>query len=151
MASGSGRSQGPTQRPSKYPGERLGRPQYGPGSVARVVRRAIALCLDWLIASILANFVTGSWYPADNAKPLHQLVVYIIWVLLMIVTVPLLGGTIGHRCCGLAVTPLSGGWPGVWRPFVRALMLALVIPALVWDSDQRGFHDRIAKTVLVRS
>jgi len=25
-----------------------------------------------------------------------------------------------------------------------------VIPVLVWDSDQRGFHDKIAGTVLVR-
>jgi hypothetical protein len=26
-----------------------------------------------------------------------------------------------------------------------------VIPVLVWDSDQRGFHDKIAGTVLIRA
>jgi hypothetical protein len=26
----------------------------------------------------------------------------------------------------------------------------LVLPALVWDSDQRGFHDKVAGTVLIR-
>jgi hypothetical protein len=24
------------------------------------------------------------------------------------------------------------------------------VPALVWDSDQRGFHDKVAGTVLLR-
>jgi len=69
----------------------------------------------------------------------------------MIIEVPILGGTIGHRILGMAVTPLSGGWPGLWRPVVRAVLLGLVIPALVWDSDSRGFHDKIAGTVLIRA
>ena len=29
-------------------------------------------------------------------------------------------------------------------------MKVIVIPALVWDSDQRGFHDKVAGTVLIR-
>jgi len=33
---------------------------------------------------------------------------------------------------------------------VRSVLLGLAIPALVWDSDQRGFHDKIAGTVLIR-
>ena len=33
----------------------------------------------------------------------------------------------------------------------NALLLIIVIPALVWDSDQRGFHDKGAGTVLIRS
>jgi len=46
---------------------------------------------------------------------------------------------------------LSGGWVGLWRPVVRSILLILVIPAIVWDSDQRGFHDKIAGTVLLRT
>jgi hypothetical protein len=34
---------------------------------------------------------------------------------------------------------------------VRSLLLGIVIPALVWDSDQRGFHDKVAGTVLIRA
>jgi hypothetical protein len=34
---------------------------------------------------------------------------------------------------------------------VRSVLLMIVIPALVWDSDHRGFHDKIAGTVLVRA
>jgi hypothetical protein len=33
---------------------------------------------------------------------------------------------------------------------VRTALLMVVVPALVWDSDQRGFHDKVAGTVLIR-
>ena len=136
---------------SKYPGERLGRPQTGQGSIARFGRRFVALFIDWMLATLIVNAVTGSWSSVQNAQPAHQLFVYGVWLALMVVTVPLAGGTLGHRLCGMAVTPLSGGWPGLWRPAVRALLLALLIPALVWDSDSRGFHDKVAGTLLVRT
>jgi uncharacterized RDD family membrane protein YckC len=137
--------------PSSFPGERLGLPQQGPRSVARIGRRLIALVIDWMLASLIANLISGSWDASVNARPLHQLLVYGVWVALMIVEVPILGGTIGHRLCGIAVMPLRGGWTGLWRPLVRALLLGLMVPALVWDSDSRGFHDKVAGTVLVRT
>lgn len=123
--------------------------------MARVGRRIGALFIDWIIASVIAaiidSAVLGGLNSTTYAQPRHQSMVYLVWVLLMIVEVPILGGTIGHRTLGMAVAPVKGGWPGVWRPLVRAVLLALVIPALVWDSDQRGFHDKIAGTVLVRA
>lgn len=137
--------------PSTFLGERLGLPRQGPRSVARIGRRLIALVIDWMLASLIANVISGSWDAAANARPLHQLLVYGLWVALMIVEVPILGGTIGHRLSGIAVAPLRGGWPGLWRPLVRALLLGLLVPALVWDSDSRGFHDKVAGTVLVRT
>jgi hypothetical protein len=39
----------------------------------------------------------------------------------------------------------------MWRPIVRTLLLIVVIPAVVWDADQRGLHDKAAGTVLIRS
>jgi hypothetical protein len=30
------------------------------------------------------------------------------------------------------------------------VLLCLSVPALIWDRDQRGLHDKAAKTVLVR-
>ena len=151
MANNSRPSAQESSRPSRFPGERLGLPAQGPRSVGRVGRRILALIVDWVIAVLLTNALTGSWSAEVNARPVHQLETYGVWVGLMIVVVPILGGTLGHRLTGLAVAPLAGGWPGVWRPAVRALLLALVIPALIWDSDQRGFHDKVAGTVLVRS
>ena len=46
---------------------------------------------------------------------------------------------------------IDGAWVGLWRPIVRTVLLVLVIPAVIWDADQRGLHDKAAGTVLVRS
>jgi hypothetical protein len=34
--------------------------------------------------------------------------------------------------------------------FLRTILIALVIPAVVTDQDGRGLHDRITKTVVVK-
>jgi uncharacterized RDD family membrane protein YckC len=33
---------------------------------------------------------------------------------------------------------------------VRTILLMLLIPAVIWDRDQRGLHDRLARTAVVR-
>ncbi|GAA1564826.1 hypothetical protein ACIFOC_01979 [Leucobacter aridicollis] len=129
--------------PSEYPGERLGLPADGPRSVGRVGRRLVAICIDWALASLPAYLLIGG----PQAMWWHSL----IFMLMQIVFVPTIGGSLGHRIVGLQVVPLAGGWVGIWRPIVRAVLVTLVIPALVWDSDQRGFHDKIAGTVLIRA
>jgi len=131
--------------PSRWPGERLGLPDTGPGSVGRVGRRIAALAIDQVVA-------TGVAFWAFNYTFLDYsgFVVSGVFVLLQIVFIPTIGGSIGHRLTGLRLISLTGGWAGVWRPIVRSVLLGLAIPALVWDSDQRGFHDKVAGTVLIR-
>lgn len=128
--------------PSEWPGERLGLPEEGPRSVARIGRRALAILLDWGIAAVIAALVSGG-----EPGPFLPLGVF---ALMQIVFIPTIGGSIGHRVFGLRVVPISGGWVGLWRPVLRTALILLVIPVLVWDSDQRGFHDKIAGTVLIR-
>ncbi len=43
----------------------------------------------------------------------------------------------------------NGGRLGVARAFVRAVLLALFIPALIMDGDQRGLHDRAAGSIMI--
>ena len=129
--------------PSKWPGERLGLPDTGPLSVARLGRRTLAIAIDWGLALLLANAF------ADGAAV--SMLTLAIFAAAQVVFIPTIGGSIGHRLLGMRVVPLVGGWIGLWRPVVRTLLLVLVIPVIVWDSDQRGFHDKIAGTVLVRA
>lgn len=129
--------------PSKWPGERLGLPESGPRSVARIGRRTLAIIIDWGLALVVGNAV------ADGSAA--SLLTLAIFAAAQLVFIPTIGGSIGHWLLGMRVVPLVGGWIGVWRPAVRTLMLVLVIPVIVWDSDQRGFHDKIAGTVLVRA
>lgn len=131
--------------PSKWPGERLGLPERGSRSVTRIGRRIVAILVDWgiamLIGLLFAPYNTGAYSWAT----------YLVFIVMQVIFIPTIGGSIGHRITGSRVVPLAGGWVGPWRPLVRTLLLALVIPVLVWDSDQRGFHDKIAGTVLVRA
>ncbi|MHA7986629.1 RDD family protein [Rathayibacter sp. CAU 1779] len=127
--------------PSRYPGERLGLPETGPNSVGRAGRRILALVIDWAIASLLS--LAFAHY--DGWATLG------IFALLQYVFIPTIGGSIGHRIVGLRLVALNGKWVGLWRPLVRTVLLCIVIPAVVWDSDQRGFHDKVAGTVLIRA
>ena len=132
--------------PSKWPGERLGLPDKGPGSVARFGRRVLALVLDWFSALLIARLI----FPAVDNQALSAWTL-LIFIVLQIAFIPTIGGSIGHRVCGMRVVTLTGQWVGLWRPVVRTLLLAAIVPLLVWDSDQRAFHDKVAGTVLIRA
>ncbi len=127
-----------------YPGERLGLPESGPRSVARVGRRILALLIDWASAMLVSLLFT----PYESGA--YTWVTPLVFAVLQAVFIPTIGGSVGHRLLGLRVVALVGGWVGLWRPIVRSVLLTLVIPAIVWDSDQRGFHDKVAGTVLLR-
>ena len=61
-----------------------------------------------------------------------------------------LGYSIGHRLLGIQVRKLDGSAPGLLPAVVRTVLLCLVIPAAIFDADQRGLHDRAMGTILVR-
>lgn len=128
--------------PSKWPGERLGLPESGQGSVARVGRRLLAIIIDWALAMVVSSLF--------STPETQGFITLGIFALAQIVFIPTLGGSIGHLLCGMRVVSITGGWVGVWRPIVRTVLLCLVLPVVVWDSDQRGFHDKIPGTVLLR-
>lgn len=131
--------------PSAYPGERLGLPERGAGSVARAGRRILAYITD-LVITFLASFVLFGQLRSEEARFFPLLV----FILLQVLFIPTIGGSLGHRIFGLRIATLTGQWVGFWKPLVRTLLLVLIVPAIVWDSDQRGFHDKVAGTVLLR-
>ncbi len=136
---------------SRYPGERLGLPETGPQSVARVGRRFIAITLDWIISALVLMLITGRDYLTISSSAVGQLQLLGVFVALQILSIWAIGGSMGHRMLRLYVVNVHGGSLTWWRPIVRSVLLALVVPALVWDSDQRGFHDKIAGTLLLKS
>lgn len=69
---------------------------------------------------------------------------------MQIVFLLLLNGGVGHIILRMRLVPIVPGRLSFWRPIVRTLLLCLAIPALIWDRDQRGLHDLVAGTVLVR-
>ena len=125
---------------SKYPGERLGFPESGPGSMARAGRRILAIIIDWTIALLISNvFLSGN--------SMATLAVFAVEQILLIGT---LGYSIGHRAMGIHVVKPDGSAAGPLAALVRTVLLCLVIPAVIFDPDQRGLHDKAMNTVLVR-
>lgn len=125
---------------NEYPGQRLGLAAEGSGSIARMGRRIGAICVDWGIATLFS--VAFFKYDANVS-----LLFFFVEQWLLVST---LGYSVGHRIFGLAVRRLDGKWVGFWRGLIRAGLLCLVIPVAIWDTDQRGLHDKAVGTVLVR-
>ncbi len=136
---------------SDYPGERLGMPASGPGSIARPGRRIGALLIDYTAATIIAiGFLGYDPLALPSEAGWRQFAPMMVFAVLQIVFLPTANGSPGHRMLGMRVQRLDGAWVGLWRPIVRTLLLVFVIPAVIWDADQRGLHDKAAGTVLIR-
>lgn len=134
-----------------YPGQRLGLPREGRGSIARPGRRIAALLIDVASAGLIGFAFFATPDPVTGVPFANPIATNLIFFAVQILFIPLIGGSPGHRLMGMRLELASGGWVGLWRPVVRTLLLAVIIPAVVWDADQRGLHDKAVGTVLVRS
>jgi uncharacterized RDD family membrane protein YckC len=122
-------------------------PERGPGSLAPFGRRVVAVSVDWLVCNVIAAGLMHYRLGEGGLGPFKPLAVFVLMNLLLVGTV---GSTMGHRLLGLRVVRLGGASAGPLLAAIRTVLLAVVIPAVIWDRDTRGFHDKIAGTVLVR-
>jgi uncharacterized RDD family membrane protein YckC len=128
-----------------YRGKRLGLPEEGPGSIAPLGRRFGALAVDWGLCMLIAYglFAHGDRQALSN----WTLACFFVLSLLTVGTV---GSTPGKRIFGLRVIAEDGGRLRLLRVVLRSVLLCLAIPALIWDRDSRGLHDKLARAVQVR-
>lgn len=122
-------------------------PDRGPGSIASLGRRVVAILVDWAVCNVIAVGFLGYRLGAGGLSSFKPLAVFVVMNLLLVGT---LGSTLGHRMLGLRVVRLHEAGAGPLPALIRTILLALVIPAVIWDRDTRGFHDKLAGTVLVR-
>ena len=136
------------QRPpdQDHPGQRLGLPAQGPGSIAPLMRRLVALFIDWF--ACLA--ITAATWGDLQAGGTGQLVTLGIFVLENIVLVATIGSTLGHKVMGLQVIRLDDRPVTLFDAISRSLLIGLAIPALIWDRDLRAMHDWPRRTAIVR-
>jgi uncharacterized RDD family membrane protein YckC len=135
-----------------YPGQDLGLPEFGSGSVAGWSRRLAALVIDWLACTIIA--IAFLYHPqAGHAADVFtqpRLWTPVVFGAEDFLLTALTGVTIGKRLLGLRVVRLDGRPVGL-RALPRTLLLLLVVPAMMMDRDLRGFQDKAAGTVVVRT
>lgn len=141
--------------PAISPPTRLGLPPGGPGSLSTSGPRVLAIVVDLVASSLIAAlFVTRSDLPGAAGHLPGS------WSLLplavdYLVGLGLGGQTLGMHLTGVRVVAVDrSNRPGRTRPLqivVRTVLLFLFIPAVVFDRDGRGFHDRISGTAVVRA
>ena len=129
----------PATGKATYPGQGLGLPEHGPGSVASMPRRVVALFIDWLLSMLIAYWLTHSQF--------WTIVVFAIEVYVLTATT---GFTVGKRLAGIRTVRTNGGLVGFRWALVRTAILLTVIPPLLTDRDLRGLHDRASDTVVIR-
>lgn len=133
---------------SAYPGEKLGLPETGPGSLAPMGRRLGALMVDWLISYGLAALALRFGVFSEH---MLATAVLAIWFVLGVVSVRLFGFTPGQLVLGLRVVTVDGqAAVGIVRAVVRGVLVGTAVPALFTDWDGRGLQDRLTATAVVR-
>jgi uncharacterized RDD family membrane protein YckC len=119
-------------------------PETAASDTAGFGRRFVALLIDWALCTLVASLLVDDL----RANPWPQLGVFIV---VHAFFVGLFGQTPGMwliriRCVSIT----DGGAVGLPRAILRALLLALVIPAMISDGDGRGLHDRAARSIMIR-
>lgn len=125
--------------PNYWPGKRFGLPEDGPRSTPSFSRRILALVIDWVIAMGVA----AVFYGYDGFA------ILIVFIVLNALGGLFFAGSPGHLAAKIRIAPIKGGRLGVIAPLIRPLLIALVLPPLINDEDNRGAHDRLVGTILV--
>ena len=129
-----------------YRGQRLGLPEKGTGSLASTGRRLVAVVIDWWLCALVSY---GLIAHGDTVVANYWSTV--VFFLLSLLTVGTIGSSPGKRLLGLRVVRLDGSRATLGQVALRTFLLVLVIPAVVWDRDARGMHDRAVGTIEVRA
>jgi uncharacterized RDD family membrane protein YckC len=131
-----------------FPGQRLGLPREGRGSLASWGTRIGALIIDWAACMAIA---VGFFGPAVLTGGGWR-----AWMILTVFFVEstllswLAGGSFGQLLSRIAVVRLDAQPLGLPRALLRAFLVCVVLPALIISTDRRGLHDLAAGTLVIK-
>ena len=105
--------------------------------------RIAAFLIDIALSALVAWLFTRPEAPKN-------LSLY-IWAAMTAVLVGVFGATPGQGVLGMRVASTRGrGFIGWWA-IPRTVLVFLIVPPLVTDRDGRGWHDRLCRTVVLRT
>jgi uncharacterized RDD family membrane protein YckC len=108
-------------------------------------RRFLALLVDWFACLAVAQVLVAYGVLDDNANGTWTLALFVLESAFF---TALLGGSFGKLVTRLRVVRADGsaGPVGLIGALLRSVLVALVIPPLVYRPDGRGLHDLAART-----
>lgn len=131
-----------------YPGQRFDLPKQGIGSVARMGRRIIALMIDWIAAILVTHLAFPGLVYGSEVFAAATLGIFAAQVFLLTATT---GASFGYKLAGIRLISTSPAPITFLKVLVRTALLCLVVPALIWDRDGRGLHDKAVGTITMRA
>jgi uncharacterized RDD family membrane protein YckC len=110
------------------------------GQPASWGRRILALFVDWFACLAVVRLLTATGVIAGDPNGFGTLALYVIESALLTATV---GGSFGKLVTRLRVVRMDGQPRpiGLIQALLRQVLVALVIPPLVFKPDGRGLHD----------
>lgn len=138
---------GTAQQAQRWPGENLGLPQSGQGSLASWRARITALVLDWAISMIIAWAIFG--IGALRGQDWRSFTIMGVFFVQSTVMIALTGSSFGKLIARIGVIRVDRKPFGFLRAAARQFMLCLVIPALVIGPDRRALTDLACGSVVV--
>ncbi|GIE30088.1 hypothetical protein Ait01nite_031330 [Actinoplanes italicus] len=101
-----------------------------------------ALVIDWVLCLLIASLYAS---PAEKSWP-----AVLVLILANTFFLGLFGQTPGMRLFRVRCASYpDGGVIGLGRGLLRAVLLGLFIPAIILNSEGRGLHDRLARSIVV--
>ncbi|WP_267897979.1 RDD family protein [Tessaracoccus antarcticus] len=132
---------------SLYPGQTLGLPEHGRGSLAGWWPRIGAMVGDWAASMVIAVALFGTG--VINGSGWRVFMVLAVYFVQASVLTALTGGSFGQLIVRIGVIRLDGEPLGWWRPFVRTALKCMVIPHIVVGAERRPLTDMMLSTVVV--
>jgi uncharacterized RDD family membrane protein YckC len=130
-----------------YPGQRLGLPPEGRGSLASWGSRVAALILDWAACMAVAVILFGT--PVLTGSGWRAWMILATFFVQSSLLVTAVNGSFGQLVCRIAVVRVDREPVGLLRAVLRAALVSLALPPLVVGADRRGLQDLAANTVVV--
>ena len=130
-----------------YPGQTLGLPEQGRGSLASWRARIAAMIGDWAASMVVAIAMFGTGVLTDSGwRSFMNMAVYFVEASVL---TALAGGSFGQLIARIGIVRLDGHHIGWWRAIVRTAMKCLVIPAVVIGAERRALTDLLVGTVVI--
>jgi len=113
-------------------------------------RRGVALLVDWLASTLVVAFLVG-WHDYSSPGGPEQFYVLVVYVVESAVLTALAGGSFGKLATRLRTVRVDGDprLLDLLRAIARQIMVAVVVPPLIFRPDGRGLHDIAAGTATV--
>jgi len=121
-----------------------------PFETASWARRVLALLVDWVVSMLVVVLFVG-WHSYTAPGGTAKLLVPLVYVVESTLLTTLAGGSFGKLATRLRTVRIDGDPRPLdpMRSLARQIMIAVVIPPLVFRIDGRGLHDMACNTASV--